>query len=96
MTGAIGVSVWRFTIQALSASSGRSAGSSPSASAARCGLMVALVKTRKPGRVALDPVEQQRRAFGQPGRDLGDAADLVVRVRPGDAPQRAELLNRRR
>ena len=48
VTGGCGVSVLRFSIQALSASSGRSAGSRPSASAARCGWVVALLKTRKP------------------------------------------------
>ena len=48
VTGLWCLSVWRFAIQAFSASRGRSDGSSPSASAARCGLVVALVKIRKP------------------------------------------------
>ena len=49
LTGLCGFSVCRFFIQAFSASSGLSDGSMPSASAARCGVVVALVKTRKPG-----------------------------------------------
>ena len=47
-TGLWVLSVWRLPIQALRASSGRSVGSMPSASAARCGVVVALVNTRKP------------------------------------------------
>jgi len=43
--------------------------------------------------VALDPVEQQGRAFGPPSRDLRDAADLVVGIRPGNVPQRSQPLN---
>jgi len=45
--------------------------------------------------MALDPVEQQRWAFGLPSRDLRDAADLVVGIRPADMPQRSQPLNRR-
>ena len=47
-TGGCGLSVCRFFIQAFSASSGLSVGSMPSASAARCGVVVALVNTRTP------------------------------------------------
>ena len=81
------------SIQAFSASSGVSDGSMPSASAARCGVVVALVKTRKPGAMALDAVEQQRRAFRRAGRDLGDAAELEARIGAVDATQRAELVH---
>ena len=77
-TGLCGVSVCRFAIHAFSASSGLSDGSMPSASAARCGVVVALVKTRKPGAKALDAVEQQRRALRRAGRDFGDAAELEL------------------
>ena len=45
-TGFCGFKVCRRCIQAFSASSGLSEGSMPSASAARCGVVVALVKTR--------------------------------------------------
>ena len=48
-TGWCGLRVCRRCIQAFSASSGFSDGSMPSASAARCGVVVALVKTRVPG-----------------------------------------------
>ena len=65
----------------------------PSASAARCGVVVALVKTRKPGWQSLDAVEQQRRALRRAGRDLGDAAELELRIGAVDAPQRAKLVH---
>ena len=93
VTGGCGLKVLRFSIQAFSASSGRSVGSSPSASAARCTLVVALVKMRKPRRKAFDAVEQQRRAVGQAGRDLGDTADLEARIGAFDAPQGPELVD---
>ena len=82
MAGAIGVSVWRFSIQALSASSGRKAGSNER-KGARCGLTVALVKPNPgawPSRSVAAP------GIKLPGRDFGDAADLVVGVRPGNVP----------
>ena len=44
-------------------------------------------------RIALDAVEQQRRALRQSGRDLGDAAELDMRIGIHDAPQRAELFD---
>jgi hypothetical protein len=47
------------------------------------------------GRETLDLVEQQRRAFGRAGRDLGDAADLEARVGTVDAAQGAEVLSGR-
>ena len=77
-TGFCGFKVCRRCIQAFSASSGLSEGSMPSASAARCGVVVALVKTRKPAGQSLDAVEQQRRALRRAGRDLGDAAELDI------------------
>ena len=55
----------RFSIQALSASSGRSAGSRPKASAARCTLVVALVKIRKPRRC---PLISSNNSAGHSGR----------------------------
>ena len=48
---------------------------------------------RKPGGKPLIVVEQQRRAVGQAGRDLGDTADLEARVGAVDAPQGAELVD---
>ena len=92
-TGFCGVSVWRLRIQAFSASSGFKVGSRPSASAARCGVVVALVKTRTTGLIALDAVEQQRRAFRGARRDLGDAAELELRIGAMHAPQRAKLVH---
>ena len=47
----------------------------------------------KPGRIAFDPVEQQRRAIGHAGCDLGNAADLMARIGALDAPQRLESLD---
>ncbi len=47
------------------------------------------------GGKSLDAVEQQRRARGEPGRDLGDAADLVTGIGAVDAAQRAERIDRR-
>ena len=93
MTGGRGLSVWRFSIHALSASSGRSVGSMPSASAARCGLVVALVKMRKPRGKSGDALEQQGRAVRHPGRHLGDGADLEAGIGAFDAPQRSELVD---
>ena len=43
---------------------------------------------------APDPVEQERRAFRQSGRDLGNAPDLEAWIGSGDVAQRSELLNR--
>src|SRR6266851_1109659 len=65
-TGARGCSVLRFSIQALSASSGRNPGSMPSASAARCGLVVALVKMRKPRGKPLMPSNRRAGPSGRP------------------------------
>ena len=87
-------SVLRFSIQALSASSGRSAGSSPSASAARCGLVTALVKTRKPRGKPLMSSNSSAGQSGMSGGDLGDAADLEPRIGALDRPQRAELVDK--
>ncbi len=42
---------------------------------------------------AFDAVEQQRRAVGQAGRDLGNTADLEARVGAVDAPQSAKLID---
>src|SRR5262245_7826581 len=64
--GALGCSVLRFSIQALSASSGRNPGSMPSASAARCGLVVALVKMRKPRGKPLMPSNRRAGPSGRP------------------------------
>src|SRR5262249_47490746 len=47
----------------------------------------------KAARKALDAVEQKGRAIGPPRSHLGDGADLEARVRPLDAPQRAELVD---
>src|SRR5262249_56424667 len=47
----------------------------------------------KAARKALDAVEQKGRAIGPTRRHLGDGADLEARVRPLDAPQRAELVD---
>ena len=80
VTGACGLSVLRFSIQALSASSGRSVGSRPSASAARCGLVMALVKMRNPRGKPLISSNSRAGQSGMPGRDLGDAADLETRI----------------
>ncbi len=44
--------------------------------------------------MSLDVVEQQRGAFRQAGGDFGDAADLEARIGAGDAPQRAELVDK--
>ena len=46
-------------------------------------------------REALDVVEQQRRTLRRPGRDLGDAAELEMRIGAGDATQRSELVDLR-
>src|SRR5262252_9217077 len=44
----------------------------------------------KAARKTLDAVEQKGRAIGPPRRHLGNGADLEARIRPLDAPQRAE------
>ncbi len=61
----------------------------------RCALHVGrgIGEDAKAGRKALDIVEQQRRAVGQAGRDLGNAADLEARIGAFDAAQRAELVD---
>jgi hypothetical protein len=41
-------------------------------------------------RKALQRIEEHRRALLRAGRDLGDAADLVQRIRAFDAAQCAE------
>ena len=43
--------------------------------------------------MALDAVEQQRRALGRAGCDLGDAAELEFRIGAMHAPQRAKLVH---
>jgi hypothetical protein len=62
----------------------------PSARAAPFGQVVALVH-RETGRVTLDVVEQQRRAIGQSGGNLGDAPDLEFGIRAGDVPKRLQV-----
>src|SRR6516225_8723847 len=64
--GARCCSVLRFSIHALSASSGRNPGSMPSASAARCGLVVALVKMRKPRGKPLIPSNRRAGPSARP------------------------------
>jgi hypothetical protein len=44
-------------------------------------------------RIPLDAIEQERRAIRHPGRDLGDAAKLDMRIGIHDAPQCTELLD---
>src|SRR5262249_35051658 len=80
--GARGCSVLRFSIQALSASSGRNVGSMPSASAARCGLVVALVKMRKPRGKPLMP---SNRSAGPSGRPAATSVTAPISKR-GSAP----------
>src|SRR2546429_629321 len=80
--GARGCSALRFSIQALSASSGRNVGSMPSASAARCGLGVALVKMRKPrGK----PLMGSDRSAGPSGRPAATSVTAPISKR-GSAP----------
>src|SRR6266567_3027114 len=80
--GARGCSALRFSIQALSASSGRNVGSMPSASAARCGLVVALVKMRKPrGK----PLMASNRSAGPSGRPAATSVTAPISKR-GFAP----------
>jgi hypothetical protein len=64
-TGAHGSIRLRLAIQALSASSGRRPGSTPSASAARCALVTALVKMRNP---CGKPLISSKRRAGPSGR----------------------------
>ncbi len=81
-TGARGCNVLRFSIQALSASSGRNFGSMPSASAARCGLVVALVKMRKPrGK----PLMASNRSAGASDRPAATSVTAPISKR-GSAP----------
>ena len=47
----------------------------------------------KPGRMSLDAIEEQCRTIGHASRDLGDAADLMVRIGALDAPQRLECVD---
>jgi hypothetical protein len=45
------------------------------------------------GGKSLDPIEQQRRRRGEPRRNFGDAADLVMGIGAVDAAQRAERID---
>src|SRR5689334_5600794 len=56
----------------------------------RCG---GIGENAHPGSVALDMLEQQRRAFGSACRDLGDAAELELRIGAVHVSQRAELVH---
>ena len=87
-TGLCGCSVLRFSIQALSASSGaqRRIEAERERGALRVGGGVG--EDAKAARESLDVVEQQRRTIRLPGGDLGDAADLEARIGALDPPQR--------
>src|SRR5262249_55181466 len=91
-TGARGCNVLRFSIHALSASSGRNFGSMPSASAARCGLVVALVKMRKPrGK----PLMASNKSAGPSDRPPPvDGPDPEAGTRALDAPPRPKLVDK--
>ena len=63
-TGLRGASAWRLPIQALRISRGRNVGSMPSASAALCGFVTALVRMRWP---AGYPLMRSNSSAGQSG-----------------------------
>ena len=65
----------------------------PSASAARCGLVTALVKIRKPRE---NPAMESNSSAGHSGMPAATsviAADLVMRIGARDVPQRAQRLD---
>ena len=92
-TGRSGRKSLRFSIQALSASSGRSCGIEPKRQRRALHIGRGVGEDAKAALMAFDVVEQQRRAVGQAGRDFGDAADLEAGIGAADAAQRAELVD---
>src|SRR6266436_1126857 len=93
-TGARGCNVLRFSIQALSASSGRNFGSDAERERGPLRARGGIGENAKAARKAFDGVEEKRRGVGSSCRHLGDGADLETGICALDAPQRAKLVDK--